>query len=101
MSFTKKPAQAFETTPRPSIALARIVSERVAACGYDAESRTLAVQFKPKPGDLAPVYHYPEISPEQYATFTATETAGSLTSASISATVFKKYQSEPLPALEG
>ena len=92
-----KQAQAFETTPRPPIALARIVADRVAACGYDAESRTLAVQFKPKPGLLAPVYHYPEVSPEQYATFIAPETAGSLTSATISLAIFKKYQAEPLP----
>lgn len=92
-----KPAQAFETTPRPPITLARIVAERVAACGYDAESRTLAVQFKPKPGDLAPIYYYAEITPEQFATFTAPETAGSLTKAEISAAVFKKYQPEPLP----
>lgn len=95
-----KQAQAFETTPRPPIALVRIVAERVAACGYDPESRTLAVQFKPQPGAMAPVYHYAEITPEQYATFTAPETAGSLTKSSISAAVFKKFQPEPLPALE-
>jgi hypothetical protein len=93
-------AQAFETTPRPPIALQVIKSERVAAQGYDPITRTLAVQFKPKPGLLAPVYHYPEVSPEQYATFVAPETAGSLTSAAISLAIFKKYQAEPLPALE-
>lgn len=97
--FTR--AQPFETTPRPPIALARIVSERVAAQGYDPVTRTLAVQFKPKPGVLAPVYHYPEVSAEQYATFIAPETAGSLTSAKISAAVFLKFNPEPLPALEG
>ena len=90
-----KQAQAFETTPRPPIALARIVSDRVAACGYDADTRTMAVQFKPKPGDLAPVYHYPDITPEQYATF---KLAGSMTAAEVSAAVFKKYTPEPLPA---
>ena len=96
MLRNKLPPQPFETTPRPSIPLARIESPRVAAQGYDPTTRTLAVQFKPKPGDLAPVYHYPEVSPEQYATFIAPETAGSLTSAKISAAVFLKFRGEPL-----
>lgn len=89
--------QAFETTPRPPIVLARIESQRVAAQGYDPTIQTLAVQFTPKPGVLAPVYHYPEVTPEQYATFIAPETAGSLKSADISAAVFLKFAPEPLP----
>lgn len=92
-----KQAQAFETTSRPPIALKRITSERVAACGYDQATSTLAVQFKPQPGNGAPIYHYPEVAPEQWAKFTAPETAGSLTKAEVSAAVFKKYQPEPLP----
>jgi hypothetical protein len=97
MPFPRKPAQAVETDPRPPIALARVKSEQIATLGYDAASSTMAVQFRPQDGNVAHVYHYPNIMPESFETARKPETTGSQFRALIKGLVFKKYAAEIIP----
>lgn len=62
-------------TKRPVIALTPVVSSQIAGIGYHVETQTLAVQFTGKagPGSL---YHYANITPEQYAAFAGAESVG-------------------------
>jgi len=58
MTKTYKPAQPFTDGPRPPIPLIAIPEERssqIGAVGYDAESLTLAVQFR---HGVGAIYHY-------------------------------------------
>jgi hypothetical protein len=96
MPKTYTPPQAFETTPRPPIALVRVKSQQVAAIGYSPELRTLAVQFKAKAGD-PPVYHYENVTPEQHAAFIGAESIGTFFGANIKPMIFRKYPAESLP----
>ena len=65
---------------RPTINLCACESSRIAAHGYDASTRTLALQFKRKGenGEMVPgtVYHYSGFEPEAYAELCAAESIG-------------------------
>jgi len=102
MSRTFKPAQVIETGPRPNIPLVRVKSRQVAAIGYDAETKTLAVQFVPRSGDLtvAPVYHHADICAQAHADFLAAESIGHHYNTVFKGQPFKKYPAEPLPAAQ-
>lgn len=58
------------------IKLNAVNSSQIMAIGHDAESNTMAVQFKhgDQPG---PVYHYSNVTPEFFADFAKAESIGS------------------------
>jgi hypothetical protein len=85
--------QGYEEGARPQIPLIPVKSQKVAAVGYDAETKTLAVTF---PNGKA-VYHYPGVSPEQHAAFVGAESIGKHFGAHIQGLPFKKYQPDPKP----
>lgn len=95
MGFTRKPAQAFEMTPRPPIAILYVKSDQLAGLGYDAETQTLAAMFRPQQGNTAAVYCYPGISAEDAEK--APAMTGTQFRAMIKGVEFKKYPSEPCP----
>lgn len=67
--------------PRPSIGMCPCESSQVKAHGYDAASRTLAVEFKN--GGL---YHYEDVPPETYDAMKAADSVGKFIGASIKGT---------------
>jgi hypothetical protein len=87
MSDTQAP-----TDERPNIELAPVKSSQVAAIGYDAATKTLAVRFAHGAGAI---YHYPDVEPETHAAFVAAESIGSYFGTHIKPLPFKKY---PKPA---
>lgn len=95
MAFTKKPAQAFETEPRPPIAINYVKSDQLAGLGYDVTTATLAAMFRPQQGNTGAVYHYPGISAEDAEK--APAMTGTQFRAMIKGVAFKKYPAEPCP----
>lgn len=86
--------QPFSDKPRPLIALVPVESSQVDRVGYDAETKTLAVQFK---HGVRAVYHYPGVSPETHAAFMAAESKGVFFRGHIKALPFEKFPAEPEP----
>ncbi|MDE1179455.1 KTSC domain-containing protein [Paraburkholderia sp.] len=58
------------------IAMDSVESSQIAAIGYDPATNTLAIQFASRrgPGSL---YHYANVSPEDFASFRDAESIGS------------------------
>ena len=66
-----------ERTEPKSIALTGVKSSQLAAMGHDPETNTLAIQFhsgSDKPGSI---YHYANVTAEQFAAFRDAESIGS------------------------
>lgn len=82
----------FTPGPRPAIALTPVTSSQVKAIGYDAATKTLAVQFAHGAGHL---YHYPNVTAEQHAAFIGAESIGKHFGQHIKALPFEKYEAEP------
>lgn len=59
------------------IALDSIKSSQIEAVGYDAESQTLAIQFKGKGDALGSVYHYNNFTADDWQAFRDAESIGS------------------------
>lgn len=63
----------------PIIELQDVESSQISAIGHDPETQTLAIRFKPfkstpdKPGSL---YHYANVTPEDFAAFKGAESLG-------------------------
>ena len=100
MTFTRKPAQAVETDPRPPITLIRVKSDQLACLGYDPATMTMAAQYRPQSGNAAHVYHYPGILPQAYEAARSPEMTGTQFRALIKGLPFKKYAAEPIPEAE-
>ncbi len=83
--------QPYTDKPRPPIALQPVESHQIGAIGYDADTQTLAVQFKR--GALA-IYHYPNVTPETWAAFQAAESKGTFFGAHIKALPFEKFPND-------
>ena len=60
----------------PNITLVPCESSQIAATAYDAESKTLAIQFKAKGGGAGNIYHYSNVPPELAAEFDKAESKG-------------------------
>lgn len=88
MTKEYKPPQAFEEGDAPHIDLSPVDSSKLAAVGYDAGSKTLAVTFKT--GNA--VYHYPGVTPEQYAAFIGADSVGRHFIQHFQSAPFKKYR---------
>jgi hypothetical protein len=61
----------------PNIPLTPVESSQIAGIGYAAESRTLAIRFKGKGDSPGSLYHYDDVSPEDWAAFRDAESIGS------------------------
>ena len=60
-----------------TIALDSVDSSQIEAIGYDAETQTLAIQFKGKGEKPGSVYHYSGFSAEDWQAFRDAESVGS------------------------
>lgn len=83
-----KPPQAFEEADAIHIDLSPVDSSKLAAVGYDAGTQTLAVTFKT--GNA--LYHYANVTPDQYAAFIGAESVGKHFIAHFQSAPFKKYR---------
>lgn len=79
---------AFSEEPYTPIALIPVKSNQVAAIGYDASSKTLAVTFTRGTGAI---YHYPDVEPETHAAFVGAESIGTYFGKHIKSLPFKKF----------
>jgi hypothetical protein len=95
MSQQFKAPQAYETTPRPPIALHPVESHKVKAIGYDEPTQTLAVTFQRSSGAI---YHYPNVTRATYEAFRSAESIGRYFGEHLQALPFKKYPAEEVPA---
>ena len=68
------PAQA-EEKKIPVIALSPVESSQIHAIGHDADSNTLAIQFKSK-GGPGSVYHYANFTAEDFTAFKESKSIG-------------------------
>jgi len=58
------------------IALQDVESRQIAAIGHDDASHTLAVRFKSWKGEATSLYHYDNVTAEDYAALQAAESKG-------------------------
>lgn len=61
----------------PDIPLTPVESSQIAAIGYDQASQTMAIRFKGKGDAPGSLYHYADVSPEDWAAFRDAESIGS------------------------
>lgn len=59
---------------KTQIAMDSVESSQIAGIGYDAASQTLAIQFK---SGTRAVYHYANVTAEDFAAFKSAESIGS------------------------
>lgn len=62
---------------RPAITMDSVESSQIHAIGHDAESKTLAIQFKNYKGELGSTYHYANFTADDFAAFKAAASIGS------------------------
>lgn len=58
------------------ITMDSVESSQIQAIGYDAQAQTLAIQFKAK-GGPGSVYHYSNVTAEDFAAFREADSIGS------------------------
>lgn len=81
---------AFTDKPYTHIPMAQVESNQIACIGYNAELRTLSVQFTRGAGAI---YHYPNVEPQVHADFMAAESKGTFFGKHIKALPFEKFPS--------
>lgn len=79
---------AFSEKPFVAIPMAAVKSRQVAALGYDAARKTLAVTFTRGPGHI---YHYPDCDEKLHADFIAAESKGKFFTERIKPLPFDKF----------
>ena len=89
MSKTYTAPAAFSEEEYVAIPMTAVESRQVAAIGYDAARKTLAVSFSRTGGT---VYHYPDIDAKTHADFVGAESIGKYFGAHIKALPFKKFK---------
>jgi hypothetical protein len=92
MTKTFTPAQPYSEEPRPAIQLTPVVSNQVAAIGYDEATQTLAVTFT---RGVGAVYHYAGVSKETCEAFITADSIGKYFGEHIKNLPFTKYPAEP------
>lgn len=65
------------TAIAPSIDMKSVESSQIHSIGHDAETGTLAVRFKGKDGAPTSLYHYSNVTAEDFAAFRGAESIGS------------------------
>lgn len=78
----------FSKAKRPHIPLQEVKSSQVKAIGYDATTKTLAVQFTRGAGAI---YHYPNVDAETHKAFVEAESIGTFFGKHIKPLAFEKY----------
>ena len=86
--------QPFTDKARPPIALQPVESSQVKAVGYDAATKTLAVQFTRGAGAI---YHYPGVDPETHSAFVGSESLGKFFRDNLKTLPFEKFEPDPEP----
>lgn len=68
-----------ETTQisRTPIALSTVESSQIHSIGHDPVTNTLAIQFKDKAGGAGSLYHYANVTSEDFVAFQGAESIGS------------------------
>lgn len=79
---------AFSDEEYVAIPMTAVNSSQVAAIGYDASKKTLAVTFT---RGIGSIYHYPDVEAETHAAFIAAESIGSFFGKHIKSLPFKKF----------
>ena len=87
--------QPFTEGPRPLIPLIAVDSSQIAAIGYSDATTTLAVMFTRGQGS---VYHYPNVTPDEYQAFIRAESLGEHFGRHIKARTFVKYRPDTVAA---
>lgn len=82
---------AFSEKEYVAIPMTPVVSNQIAAIGYDAGTQTLAVTFTRGPGHI---YQYPNVSPETYEAFMAAESKGNFFGQHIKNLPFEKFPAD-------
>lgn len=59
------------------VTMDEIVSSQLHSIGHHPESNTLAIRFKAKDGSPAALYHYANVTAEEFAAFKGAESIGS------------------------
>lgn len=93
---TKNPPQPLSTKPYNHIGLRPVVSNQVAAVGYHADSKTLALTFKFTSGI---VYHYPNVEAATHEAMLAAKSIGQYFGEHIKPLPFDKFQM-PAPSMD-
>ena len=62
--------------PALDIPLVKCDSSQLNAVGYDADSQTLAIEFKNWKGEPTSLYHYSGVTQEQFDAFNTAESKG-------------------------
>ncbi|NOV25924.1 KTSC domain-containing protein [Cupriavidus necator] len=65
------------TATTPSIAMQPVDSSQIHSIGHDAETGRLAIRFKNKAGEATSLYHYSNVTAEEFAAFSGAESIGS------------------------
>ena len=89
----KKPAQAFDEGPAPTIPMVDVESHQIKSVGFEPATNTLAVTFTRGTA----IYHYPD-TPDMHQAFLAAESKGKFFEQHIRPLPFKKYRGEPVAA---
>lgn len=89
MSKTYTAPAAFSEEEYVAIPMTPVTSNQVAAIGYDAARKTLAVSFSRTSGA---VYHYTGVEPKMHADFVGAESIGKYFGAHIKTLPFKKFK---------
>lgn len=88
----------------PIAKLIEVESSQVHAIGHDPETQTLAVHFKHWKGEFVSVYHYANVTADDFAAFLAAESKGRHFGQHIKPFAdkypFTKIESAPAPSAE-
>lgn len=88
MPKTYAAPQPFSEAKYVPIAMTPVESNQVAAVGYDAARKTLAVTFT---RGLGSIYHYPNVEPQVHTDFMAAESKGKFFDERIKSLPFDKF----------
>ena len=88
MATQRTAPAAFSDKEYKAIPMTPVVSKQLAAVGYDAASKTLALTFTRGPGHI---YHYPNVESKTHADMMAAESKGTFFGEHIKALGFDKF----------
>lgn len=88
MATQRTAPAAFSDKEYKAIPMTPVQSNQVAAVGYDAARKTLALTFTRGPGHI---YHYPNVEPKTHADMMAAESLGTFFGQHIKALPFDKF----------
>ena len=91
MSTKRTPAAAFSDKEYKAIPMQAVQSNQVAAVGYDAATKTLALSFTRGPGHI---YHYPNVEQKTYDDMMAAESKGTFFGQHIKPLAFDKFPAQ-------